>query len=479
MTENFKQISPVIWEIPQGTKDFMNVPARLFASEDMLPIVTRDRTLHQLINVTSLPGILSYAMVMPDAHEGYGFPIGAVAATDLNDGVISPGGIGYDINCGIRLLKSNLIFDEIRDRIERLAGEIYKYVPSGVGKSGRVQLSNAEMEKVLNYGCKWAESNGYAEEGDLNYIESEGYLESADAKTVSRGAVDRGRDQLGTMGAGNHFVEVNVVKKIYDEEAAASFGLKENQFVIQIHTGSRGLGHQVATDYIKQMISLAPHYGINLPDRELSCVPISSPEGQQYFSAMSASANFAWTNRQLITWEIRDAWRNIFGKSSGKLEILYDVAHNIAKIEEHSVNAEKRKVMVHRKGATRSFPAGHPEVTAEYRSVGQPVLIPGSMGTASYVLAGLRGSMELSFGSTCHGSGRLMSRTAARKKINVEELKVELNKKGVHIQTGSLKGLAEEAPDAYKDVEMVVNVVEEAGIAKKVAQLIPVAVIKG
>ncbi|OGU38045.1 MAG: RNA-splicing ligase RtcB [Ignavibacteria bacterium GWB2_35_12] len=479
MEVTFNQISPVIWEVAKGTKDFMNVPARIFASEDMLSLVMRDRTLVQLINVTSLPGIISYAMVMPDAHEGYGFPIGAVAATDMSDGVISPGGIGYDINCGIRLLKSNLSYDDIKDRIDELAKEIYKYVPSGVGKCGRVQLSNVEMDKVLNKGCNWADSERYTEENDLRYIESGGSLDSADASAVSRNAVDRGRDQLGTMGAGNHFVEVNRVQKIFDEEAARAYGLKENQVVIQIHTGSRGLGHQVATDYIKQMISLAPQYGITLPDRELSCVPISSPEGQSYFAAMSAAANFAWTNRQLITWEIREAWRNVFGKSSGKLSLLYDVAHNIAKIEEHTVMGEKRKVLVHRKGATRAFPAGHPEVTPEYRNIGQPVLIPGSMGTSSYVLAGLKGSMVHSFGSTCHGAGRLMSRTAARKQIRGDELKNELNEKGINIQTGSLKGLAEEAPAAYKNVESVVDVVEKAGIAKKIVKLKPIAVIKG
>ncbi len=479
MEVDFNQISPVIWEVPKGTKDFMNVPARIFASEDMLSLVMRDRTLVQLINVTSLPGIISYAMVMPDAHEGYGFPIGAVAATDLSDGVISPGGIGYDINCGIRLLKSNLSIDDIKDKIDDLAKEIYRYVPSGVGRAGRLQLSNAEMEKVLNLGCKWAENNLYTDENDLKYIESGGCLDSADASAVSKNAIDRGRDQLGTMGGGNHFVEVNRVQKIYDDEAAHVYGLEENQIVIQIHTGSRGLGHQVATDYIKQMIALAPQYGITLPDRELSCVPISAPEGQTYFAAMSAAANFAWTNRQLITWEIRQAWKNVFGDSRGRLSILYDVAHNIAKVEEHTVNGEKRKVMVHRKGATRAFPAGHPEVTPEYRSIGQPVLIPGSMGTSSYVLAGLKGSMEHSFGSTCHGAGRLMSRTAARKQIKGDELKEELNEKGINIQTGSLKGLAEEAPAAYKNVESVVDVVEKAGIAKKIVKLKPVAVIKG
>jgi len=479
MKEHLKQISPVIWEIEKGVKSFMNTSARVFATEEMLPQITKDRTLDQLVNVTSLPGILSYAIVMPDAHEGYGFPIGGLAAMDLDNGVISPGGIGYDINCGIRLLKTQFELEDIKEKIPALAKEIYHAVPSGVGKSGKTVLNEKEMDKVLNYGCKWAEQEGYAEERDLSFIESGGYLESADASAVYQNAKGRGRDQLGTMGAGNHFVEINYVQQIFDEETAAIYGLHSKQIVIQIHTGSRGLGHQVATDYIRKMVSLVPAYGIILPDRELSCVPISSPEGRAYFAAMCASANFAWANRQLITWEIREAMRNVFGKSTGSIDLLYDVAHNIAKIEEHIINGEKQKVMVHRKGATRAFPAGHPDVTPEYRGVGQPVLIPGSMGTSSYVLAGMPGSMEYSFGSSCHGSGRLLSRTAARKRIRGEELQKELLDRGIEVQTGSMKGLAEEAPEAYKDVESVVNVVELAGIAKKIARLKPLAVIKG
>jgi tRNA-splicing ligase RtcB (3'-phosphate/5'-hydroxy nucleic acid ligase) len=477
MKEELKQINSVLWEISKSGD--MRVPARLYASADMMDSVKRDRSLWQLRNVATLPGIQKYSLVMPDVHEGYGFPIGGVAATDLNDGVISPGGIGYDINCGIRVLKSKFDKDEIKAKINHIAKEIYHEVPSGVGKGGKIKLSPRDMNNVLNKGCKWAQKEGFATDNDLPFIESNGTLSTADADAVSQRAKERGRDQLGTMGAGNHFVEIDFIQHIYDEDAAKAFGLRAGQIVIQIHTGSRGLGHQVATDYIKTMISKVNQYGIKLPDRELSCVPISSPEGEQYFAAMSAAANFAWANRQLITHEVRRAWQNIFGSSGGNLSLLYDVAHNIAKIEEHDINGVKEKVMVHRKGATRAFPAGHPEVPKEFRHIGQPVLIPGSMGTASYILAGLPGSMDQTFGSACHGSGRLLSRTAARKKARGEEIREELNAMGITIQTGSMKGLSEEAPHAYKNVESVVDVVEQAGIAKKIARMKPLAVIKG
>jgi tRNA-splicing ligase RtcB len=471
--------SEYLWEIPQSAREDMKVPAWVFASDKLLDLVFRDRSLQQLMNVTTLPGVQARAVVMPDVHEGYGFPIGAVAATDLNDGVISPGGIGYDINCGIRLLKTKFSHQEIKDKIKDLSKEINRQVPSGVGKGGSIKLSQTDMDDVLNIGCRWAVKQGYAEDGDLKYIESFGSLDSADSATVSPRAKERGKNQLGTMGAGNHFVEVDVIDSILDEKTANGFGLFKGQIVIQIHTGSRGLGHQVATDYIKKMVGSLNSFGYDLPDRELACAPISSPIGEEYFAAMSASANYAWTNRQLITHQIRTAWKNVFGDQGGFVSLLYDVAHNIAKIEEHTINGEKKKVMVHRKGSTRAFPAGHLEVTAEYRSFGQPVLIPGSMGTASYVLVGQQKNMEQSFGSTCHGSGRTMSRTAARKKIFGKDLFNELTSKGIAVQTDSLKGLAEEAPDAYKDVESVVDVVHNAGIATKVARLRPLAVVKG
>jgi tRNA-splicing ligase RtcB (3'-phosphate/5'-hydroxy nucleic acid ligase) len=468
-----------LWEIPIGTKPGMRVSGRIYASEIMIDQAMRDRSFDQLINVTTLPGIQRYALVMPDVHEGYGFPIGAVAAIDLEEGVISPGGIGYDINCGIRLLKSDFDFDTFKEHLHAITSEIYKAIPSGMGKRSNIRLGWTELDVMLNKGCRWAEERNYTEPGDLEHIESHGSLPAADATAVSKHSKERGYDQLGTMGGGNHFVEIDVVDEILDETAAKVFGIFKDQIVIQIHTGSRGLGHQVATDYVKIMLEAMEKYNIQLPDRELSCAPIKSPEGQQYFGAMCASANFAWTNRQLITYQIRKAWRQYFGSQSKGLSLLYDVAHNIAKIEEYQINNEMKKVMVHRKGATRAFQAGNEDVPTDYRSIGQPVLIPGSMGTASYILVGLQGSMENSFGSTCHGSGRALSRTAALKQVRGDVLKKELNDRGIDIQSGSMKGLAEEAPQAYKDVESVVDVVSNAGIAGKVARLKPLGVIKG
>jgi tRNA-splicing ligase RtcB (3'-phosphate/5'-hydroxy nucleic acid ligase) len=476
---NLKKISEVEWEIPAAYRNDMRVPARIYATEEMLKDIVNDRSLNQLVNVSTLPGIQKAAMVMPDVHEGYGFPIGGVAATKYPDGVISPGGIGYDINCGVRLLKSEHTVKEIHDYIEPLSKEIYKLVPSGVGKSGFLKLSSGELDKVLTSGVSWAIDNGYGEENDCEYIESNGTIPNANSDKVSIHAKERGADQLGTMGAGNHFVEIDKVSKIFDEDAAMSYGLFLNQVVFLIHTGSRGLGHQVATDYIRIMLNAMPHYGITLPDRELACVPFSSPEGKDYFGAMSAAANFAFTNRQLITWELRQAWENILGKKSGVLKIVYDVAHNIAKIEEHIIDERKLKVIVHRKGATRAFGPEFDELPDEYKSSGQPVLIPGSMGTSSFVLAGTHKSMEESFGSTCHGAGRAMSRHAARKKVRGEKLREDLLGKGIIVQAGSIRGIAEEAPIAYKDVQSVVDVVDRAGIAKKVAELKPMAVIKG
>ncbi len=469
----------VIWDIDPTPGGRMNVPARIFALESMLGQVLGDRSVWQLKNVASLPGILKNAVVMPDVHEGYGFPIGAVAAIDYNNGVISPGGIGYDINCGVRLLRSDLTYKEAKGRIKNAVRELYKAVPSGVGISGDIILNKEELDKVLNYGCKWAEDEGYTREGDLRFIESGGCMEWADAKAVSDKAKSRGRDQLGTMGSGNHFVEIDYIDKIFDEKAAQAFGLREGQLVVLIHTGSRGLGHQVATDYVKTMLENSKSFGYDLPDRELSCAPLSSDIGRQYFAAMCAAANYAWTNRQLITSQVRDAWREIFGKSSGRLGIVYDVAHNIAKIENHIVDGKKVKAIVHRKGATRAFPAGHPDLPSEYSQVGHPVLIPGSMGTASYVLIGKPEAMELSFGSACHGAGRAMSRSAALGRLDGNSVFKKLEVKGISVQAGSMKGLAEEAPEAYKDIDSVIETVELAGIASKVAKLKPVGVIKG
>ena len=475
----FTKITPNIWEIPSASREDMRVPARLYASGDMLESAFGDKTIEQMVNVSTLPGIVGASLAMPDAHEGYGFPIGGVAATAWPDGVISPGGIGYDINCGVRMLTSSVSFSDIKNRIEKLAEATHRNVPSGVGRGGQIQLSSRELDSVLSTGVSWAIKNGYASETDAEHTESRGVLSDADPECVSSRAKQRGKGQLGTMGAGNHFVEIDRVDEIFDTKIAQALGIFEGQIVFQIHTGSRGLGHQVATDAIKEMGAAMKRYGIKVPDRELACAPFSSPEGTTYFKAMCAAANFAWTNRQIITWEIRKAWEEIFGTDSSGLRVMYDVAHNIAKVETHQIDGKAQKVIVHRKGATRAFPAGHPETPLLYREVGQPILIPGSMGTASYVLVGADGAMRETFGSTCHGAGRRMSRTKARKRITGAELHRELLQKGISIHTRSIKSLPEAAPYAYKDVEQVVDVVHSAGIAKKVARVRPLAVIKG
>ncbi len=450
------KLSDTLWEIPKTYRHDMRVAARVYTSEAMIDDILGDRSLEQLANVATLPGIQKYAIVMPDAHEGYGFPIGGVAAFDIETGIISPGGIGYDINCGVRLLKSDSKFDEVKSHLKELGRAIYGEVPSGVGRGGRLDLKGAELDKILQNGAKAMVELGYGKSEDLEKMESNGHLVEANPSLVSNQAKARGRDQLGTMGAGNHFVEVELVEAIFDRIEAEKFGLFENQVVVLIHTGSRGLGHQIATDYIRLMTQAMPKYKISLPDRELACAPFKSKEGQDYFQAMSAGANFAWANRELITWEVRKAWQDILG--SGELDIVYDVSHNMAKVE--------NGLVIHRKGATRAFP-------------GQAVLIPGSMGTASYFLVGEEKAMSESFGSTCHGAGRLMSRAEAKRKVKGVELKKQLEDKGIVINAGSFPGLAEEAPEAYKSVDEVVNVVHGAGIAKKVARMKPLAVIKG
>ena len=465
--KNLVKISDYIFEVPKNFREDMRVPARIFASEKLLDEILSDNSINQLINVSTLPGIQKYALSMPDIHEGYGFPVGGVAGFDFDKGIISPGGIGYDINCGVRLLKSNLTYDEIKAYLAELTKELYREIPSGVGRSGRLKLNNQELDRILEGGARRIIEMGYGDEKDLERIESNGKLNEANADYISKTAKERGRDQLGTIGAGNHFVEIDKVEKIFDKETAEKFGLFENQICILIHTGSRGLGHQVATDYIRKMLSVLSKYEIELPDRELACAPFLSPEGQEYFFAMSSAANFAWANRELITWEVRKAWQNVLGKKSAKeLEILYDVAHNIAKIEEYKIDGKMKKIIVHRKGATRAFP-------------NQPVLIPGSMGTASYVLVGQQKSLEYSFGSTCHGAGRRMSRAKAKKTIRGSELKKELENRGITVEAGSMSGLAEEAPEAYKDVNEVVEIVHQIGIAQKLAKLKPIGVIKG
>jgi len=461
-----KETSENLWEIPKSFRSDMRVSALVYASEAMLKEISRDRSLEQLVNVATLPGIVGYALAMPDIHEGYGFPIGGVAAFDAQEGIISPGGIGYDINCGVRLLRSSLTLPDAAAHLEKLGSAIYREVPSGVGKGGRLTLKGKEFNRVLERGAPAVVAMGYGTKEDLAHTESEGCIADASSEPVSERAKSRGKDQLGTMGAGNHFVEVDVVEKIFDPAAAQALGIFEDQVTVLIHTGSRGLGHQIATDHIRIMMRAMSEYGITLPDRELACTPFSSKEGGEYFAAMAAGANFAWANRQLITWEVRKAFAEVFGEKAGVLDLVYDVAHNIAKIEEYKIDGVNRKLIVHRKGATRAFPD-------------QPVIIPGSMGTASYVLVGQEASMHKSFGSTCHGAGRRMSRTQARRQVDVKELKQRLSEKGIVVNAGSLAGLAEESPESYKNVDEVVEIVHAAGIARTVARLRPIAVVKG
>ncbi|HEY4621023.1 MAG TPA: RtcB family protein [Gaiellaceae bacterium] len=467
------RLDDTTWEIPVSARSDMRVPARIFADEEILDEIAGDLSLEQLQNVATLPGVVGAAIAMPDIHQGYGFPVGGIAATELPDGVVSPGGVGYDINCGVRLLALPLDEKELGERREALVHEISRSVPAGAGKGGVLRLQGAALDDVLLDGPR---ALADVRPEDVELTESEGRLEGADPKAVSERAHLRGRDQLGTMGSGNHFVELQVVDEIVDPEAALVFGLHPGQLTVLIHSGSRGLGHQVCTDYVKVMDSRLSSYRIHLPDRQLACAPASSAEGRQYLAAMAAAANFAWANRQTIADSVRRAVANVLGKDAAEgTRQVYDVAHNVAKVEIHG----GRQLCVHRKGATRAFPAGSDEIPLAYRDVGQPVFIPGSMGTASYVLAGEAGSLERSFGTTCHGAGRRLSRTAARKRIGGGELRRQLEARGIVVRCPSPKGLAEEAPFAYKDVDRVVRVVERAGLARRVARLVPIGVVKG
>jgi tRNA-splicing ligase RtcB len=466
-----RRVGDVVWEVPAEARPDMRVPARLFADEELRRALEGDGSIEQLENVATLPGIVDAALAMPDIHQGYGFPVGGVAATEVPDGVVSPGGVGYDINCGVRLLALPLTAEELGDRRERLVHEISRAVPAGTGKQVRGR-NGGRLDAVLRDGPRALGGN----EEDVERTESEGRLPGADPAALSERARTRGAGQLGTLGSGNHFVELQRVERIFDEDAAEAFGLAQGQVTVLIHSGSRGLGHQVCTDYVKRMDASMRRYGIELPDRQLACAPISSPEAQEYLAAMAAAANFAWANRQAIADSVRDAVRRVVGADAARgTRQVYDVAHNVAKIERHG----GREVCVHRKGATRAFPAGSEEIPAAYRGVGQPVFIPGSMGTSSFVLVGLPGAMELSFGTTCHGAGRVLSRTGARKRIQGADLRRQLEERGIVVRSPSNKGLAEEAPFAYKDVDRVVEVVERAGLAARVARLTPLGVVKG
>jgi len=475
---DFKKISDWLWEIPKSFRADMRVPVRAYVSEKMLEDCFRDKSIPQLINTSTLPGVVNYAIVMPDMHEGYGFPIGGVAAMRIADGVISPGGVGYDINCGMKLLRSDYLEKDLRAYLEALATEIQKEVPSGLGRGRQIKLDIASIDKILEGGAQRLVEQGYGEKDDLENCESKGKLSQAEVSFVSDHAKNRGRDQVGTLGSGNHFCEIQKVADIFDNETAKVFGLFRDQIVIMIHTGSRGLGHQIATDYIRMMMRAMDKYGIRLPDQELAACPINSSEGKKYFGAMSAGANYAWANRQMITHFIRKVWKSVLGEKASPLMAVYDVAHNIAKIEKHKIDGKEIELCVHRKGATRAFPTGHPEIPEKYREVGQPVLIPGSMGTASYVLVGQKEGAEAWY-STCHGAGRTMSRHEAMRRVSGQEVVKSLESKGIIVKCWSLRGIAEEARIAYKNIHDVVDVVHKAGLSKRVARLVPLAVIKG
>jgi tRNA-splicing ligase RtcB len=477
VTDKLKKISDDVWEIPAEYKPGMNVPGRIFLSDKLignLEIGAVDQT----ANVATLPGILKYAMAMPDVHIGYGFPIGGVAAFDMDKGVISPGGVGFDINCGVRLLRSELNADEVIPKANDLINALYEAVPSGLGSESGFKVNDAQLDEVFRTGARWAVENGYGIRADLEHCEENGEMKGADPARVSKKAHERGRPQLGTLGSGNHFLEIQRVDKIYDENTAKAFGLKEGQVTVMIHCGSRGAGHQICTDFLKVMEQASTKYGIHLYDRQLACAPLASKEAQDYFAAMAAGANYAWANRQIISHWVREAFKKHYGQEL-KMDLLYDVAHNVAKFEDHEVDGVKKTLCVHRKGATRAFAAGRPEVPQAYREVGQPVIIPGSMGSASYVLVGTQKGMELTFGSTCHGAGRVMSRHEALRDIRGGQVKKDLFERGIIVKAPKDSAIAEEAPEVYKDIDSVVDVVDRLGISRKVARLVPIAVAKG
>lgn len=477
-----EQVDACCYRIPKSYKPGMRVDGLIFANETLLAQLKLDQAPEQVANVAFLPGIQHASLAMPDIHWGYGFCIGGVCATDPDEGgVISPGGVGYDINCGVRLCRTNLSYREVKPHIKQLVDQLFRDVPTGVGKSGRFTFKGKDLTRLLNEGASYLISRDLATQSDIDHTEAKGFLEGADPAAVSDHAKLRGAEQCGTLGSGNHFLEVQVVDAIFDEEAASAFGLEKDMICVMIHSGSRGLGYQVCDDALHLLRKAPEKYGIELPDRQLACAPVNSSEGQQYIAAMRAAANFAWCNRQLLMWQAREVFARIFGRTWQELQmnLVYDVCHNIAKLEEHTVNGVKKKVWVHRKGATRAFPPGHPEVPPIYRKVGQPVIIPGDMGRASWVLVGQPGSMERTFGTTCHGAGRAMSRTAALKHAAGRRIDKELLSQGVVARSQSHKGLAEEQPKAYKNVDDVVDVVHQAGLSKKVARMRPIGVIKG
>jgi tRNA-splicing ligase RtcB len=470
--EEIKKINEYEWKIDRAGA--MKVPVMIFASEKLLKKMFEDKTLEQAKNVACLPGIIEKSIVLSDAHQGYGFSIGGVAAFDIEKGVISPGGVGYDINCSIRMLKTNLKINDVEKKKKEIIDKLFKFVPSGVGEGGRIKLSKEELDKVLVEGAQWVVKEGYGNKEDYEHTEESGKIKNAAPVDVSARARARGSGQLGSLGAGNHFLEMQVVDEIFNEEAAKKFGIEKGQIIIMIHCGSRGLGHQVASDYIQLM---EKEYGYPKQDRELVNAPITSVLGKKYLSAMACAANFAFANKQLITHWVRQTMRGIFPKFQA--DVVYDVCHNIAKFEKHLIDGKEKEVLVCRKGATRSFGAGREEIPKMYRDVGQPVILPGSMGTASYLLIGTKKAEELTFGSTAHGAGRLSSRSSAMRELRGEDVKKELEKKGIEIKAGSIKGIAEEAPEVYKDIDEVAGVSDKLGIGRLVAKMKPLAVMKG
>lgn len=481
MKEFIEKISDYKWKIDKKYNPAMKVDGIIYADDKIMKSLENEGAVEQVANVACLPGIALNSLAMPDIHWGYGFPIGGVAAFRKSDGVITPGGIGYDINCGVRLLRTNLKFEDVKEKIKQLTDNIFINIPSGVGKKGLIKLNKKDLHNVLKKGALWSVENGFGEAADIEFTESSGVMDEAEPSNVSQNSLNRGADQLGTLGSGNHFIEIQVVSDIYDEITAREFGIYKGQLTILIHTGSRGLGHQVCTDYLSLFNRAVIKYAIEIPDRQLACAPINSSEGNDYFSAMASAANFAWANRQVISHYLREAFEKVFKTSYSELgmSLVYDVSHNIAKFETHMISNKKEILCVHRKGATRAFPRGHIELPDRYKNTGQPVLVPGDMGRCSYLMVGAENSLQETFGSSCHGAGRQMSRSQAKKKINGRELEKELNDKGIYIRTESYSGLSEEAPEAYKNVIDIVQVCHNANISRKVAKMKPLGVIKG
>lgn len=478
--DEIKKIKDNVYEIPGSYNKKMRASGRLYVDDESFEAL-EEGAVQQIVNVACLPGVYRYSIAMPDIHFGYGFPIGGVAAFNMRNGIVSPGGVGFDINCGVRLIKSNLTLDDVQNHLDELVDALFKNVPSGVGSKGKVKLSREDIDNVLDYGAEWAVENGYGWDEDLEVLEENGRIKAADSSKVSDKAKKRGIPQLGSLGSGNHFLEIQVVDEVYNEEVAKVYGLEEGMIVIMVHTGSRGCGHQVCSDYLRLMDKAYKNYKIDIADRQLACAPLDSKEAQNYLKAMYAAANYAWANRQMITHWIRESFEDVLGKSAKDMDmqIVYDVAHNIAKEETHDFKGNDIEVLVHRKGATRAFGPGREEVPLKYREVGQPVLIPGTMGTASYVLHGTQTAMEETFGSTAHGAGRVLSRSKAKKDYNPDDIVNNMESNGIKIKATSRNVIAEEAPGAYKDVDSVVRVSDSTGIAKLVCKVKPLAVTKG